>query len=847
MASRMSGRPVPRATYRLQLNKDFPFGRAAELAPYLGELGISHVYLSPVLKARRGSTHGYDTVDHSILNPELGTRSDFEDMVAAFRRSELGVVLDIVPNHVGIGGDENELWLDVLRWGAKSRYADWFDINWSPSEPGLRNKVLVPLLGSSFGDALERGALELRRDAVSGDYAIWAEGAHKLPVCPETYHLIDGPGALERINSPGGRDELVRLVAAQNWRPARFSVAADDINYRRFFIVSDLAGIRVERDEVFRHVHGLIFELVGAGLVDGLRVDHIDGLYDPKGYCLKLRRECPRDVYLVVEKILAPHESLRQDWEVDGTTGYEFATAVNQLLTDPDGEAALTQTYERFAGSRPSFEAEERDAKRRIIDYEMAAELDALTVRLGRLAASSLRTADLTRNAIRSALREVVAAMPVYRTYVDGGPLADTDQRNIAFAVANAREATPALDPAVFDFLGEALTAELCRAEGAYDPADTLDGAMRVQQYTGPVMAKGLEDTALYRYNRLIALSDVGAKPDRFGLSVAAFHDFNRSRLAAFPHCMLTSSSHDTKRGEDARARIAALSGYMQEWADAVAQWLVLLQEVGAPQLDPNDVYYFFQLLLGSWPVGLSVNDEEAVSELRRRMDAAMLKSVREARMRTNWAAPNTTYEDAVARFVKIALTPGPFLSSFLKFEGKVARAGAQNGIVETVLKLTVPGVPDIYRGAEFWEQSMVDPDNRLPVDFAARASALGNAAGGAASAADWQSGRVKQRVIADILALRREQPRLFSHGSYEPLPAGAATCAFVRRHQGMALLVAVNLHPWRERPAGQDAIVLPDGMAWASLRPAVGEVPEDGSNRGLFRHLPAIVAVCAG
>ncbi len=831
---------VPRATYRLQLTAEFSFARAAALAPYLAQLGISHAYLSPVLKARRGSTHGYDTVDHGVLNPELGTQRDFEEMVAALHRHGLGVIVDIVPNHMGIGGDENELWLDVLRWGPRSRYAEWFDINWSPSEPSLKNKVLVPMLGRSFGEAMESGALELRHDEAEGSFSVWAEGVHKLPVCPETYHLIGSPSAVGRYNSAEGRQDLARLIDAQHWRPARYSVAADDINYRRFFIVSDLAAIRVERDEVFEHVHRLTFDLVRDGLVDGLRVDHIDGLYDPKQYCLRLREAAPRPIYLVVEKILAPHETLRADWAVDGTTGYEFGAAVTRLLTDPRAEAKLTETYERFIGRRLDLAEEERSAKRAIIDYEMAAELDALTERLRRLAASVPRTADLTRNTIRSALREVVAAMPVYRTYIDGGPLDQQDARNIAVAVASAREATLSLHPAVFDFLNDVLTGELCRTHKAYPQDDALDAARRIQQYTGPVMAKGLEDTALYRYNRLIALSEVGAKPDRFTTSVAAFHDLMRSRRARASHGMLTTSSHDTKRGEDLRARVVAISGFGDEWAEAVERWSALLMAAGAPELERNDVYCFYQLLLGAWPTTLVPTDSVGLAALRKRIGAAMLKSVREARMRTNWTVPKSDYEEALATFIDIAVQPGAFLDSLLGFERRIATAGAQNGLIQTVLKLTVPGVPDIYQGAERWEQSMVDPDNRRPVDYEASLRLLGQTEGANSQLANWRDGAIKQRLIADLLAHRAAHPALYAHGSYEPVEAGPDLVAFVRRHEGATMLVAARLYPWRAPVWDEVQLTLPEAVAWHELRPIVGNSPVGGT--ALFGSLPVSV-----
>jgi (1->4)-alpha-D-glucan 1-alpha-D-glucosylmutase len=578
--------PIPRATYRLQLNKTFTFADAQALAPYLEGLGISHAYLSPILEARPGSTHGYDVVDQTQINPELGSIDDFRRMAAAFREHGIGIVLDIVPNHMGIGGDENPYWLDVLEHGAASRYAEWFDIDWSPLAPSLVGKVLVPFLGTSYGEALANGRLELRFDAERGAFSVWAEDTHRLPVDPATYDLILGRGseallrlgsdfakldddggsaeplkarlaelcrsdphlrgdieaAVGRINGQEGGAALDGLIARQHWRPARFTVAADDINYRRFFIVSDLAAIRIERDDVFDHVHALVFQLVAEGLINGLRVDHIDGLYDPKAYCLKLREKCPRPVYLIIEKILAPHEMIRADWNVEGTTGYEFGAAVTQLLTDSAGEDALTRIYTEYTGEVRTLAEEQRRARLDIADYEMGAELEALVTRLRALANRSRDAADLTRNALRNALRHFVSNLPVYRTYIDADGHTAADARNIAYAVDHARKAALGLDPAALDFVA----AVACNTLETDAPAGRLDLARRIQQYTGPVMAKGLEDTALYRVNRLIALSDVGTPPDRYTRSVAAFHDFNRARLRRLPHGMLATSSHDS-------------------------------------------------------------------------------------------------------------------------------------------------------------------------------------------------------------------------------------------------------------------------------------------------------------
>jgi (1->4)-alpha-D-glucan 1-alpha-D-glucosylmutase len=892
----MTGRsaPAPRATYRLQLNSDFTFKDAAALAPYLGRLGISHAYLSPILKARRGSTHGYDTVDHTRLDPALGTLDEFRALAATLRAEGIGIVLDIVPNHVGVGGDENALWLDVLEWGPYSRYADWFDINWAPTPPRLKGKILVPFLGVSYAEALRSGDLDLRWDAERGEFAAWSSNTHKLPLCLKSYSDIiaglDGvEGLAERcktlsaaseedihtvsllkaelaqllaagsengdklarrlawFNSADGAADRDRLIQRQFWRPARYSVAADEINYRRFFIVSDLAGFRVESEEVFEHVHRLTFQLVAEGLIDGLRIDHVDGLFDPKAYLLKLRQACPRPVYLVVEKILAPGEMVRTDWEVEGTTGYEFITEAVQLITDPEGKAALTEGYRAFTGDFSSVDQTEREAKFVIMDFEMAAELDSLADLLHELALSHFETRDLTRHSLRNGLREYVAAMEVYRTYVDDGPLHVEDRRRMSLAMAKSRRLAATVDPAVFDFVERVVSGELCRADKHYDPQVARDAALRVQQFTGPVMAKGLEDTALYRYNRLLSLSDVGHKPDRFSTDAAQFHGFNVARQAQSPLGMLTSSSHDTKRGEDVRARLAALSGCPDEWLAAAGEWRALLKQAGAPEIDPNDSYYLLQTLLGAWPAEFAPESEidaEALDSFRQRVEGAMMKAMREARLRSNWSRPDTECEDKVYQTLRLALTPSSgFVESFRRFEARLAPWGAQNGLIVTALKLTVPGVPDIYQGAEFWEQSLVDPDNRRAVDFARRDAALDDTLDASGAVENWRDGRLKQHSIARLLDLRKRAPALFAEGSYEPIAMpDASQFAFRRRHGTAGMVVAVRRFPWRDSASEKLGTEL--AGAAAGYRTVLGE-GEAGTNglAVMFDRFPVFVA----
>jgi (1->4)-alpha-D-glucan 1-alpha-D-glucosylmutase len=809
---------VPRATYRLQLNKDFGFAEALALVPYLSRLGISHLYLSPILRARAGSTHGYDTVEHREINPELGTLDGLRQLATAARQRGMGVILDFVPNHMGIGGTENAYWLDVLKLGKASRYATWFDIDWTPTDSSLHGKVLVPILGSSYGEALANNQLVLKFDAETSEFAIWVDDANMLPLDPKTYPK---PEDVAAINADP--DRLHQLVQRQNWRLARYSVGADDINYRRFFIVNDLAGIRIEDDKVFEHAHALIFQLIDEGLVDGLRIDHIDGLRDPKAYALKLREKSPRPIYLVVEKILAPHEQLRSDWEVDGTTGYEFSTHLTALGTDPTGEAALTSAYEDFTGERRVFAEIELEAKLAIISGEMSAELDRLTTLARTIAAGSIATVDLTRNGLRNAIRAFVAHMSVYRTYVDSDGSSEFDRRNAGLALAEARLFAPTLDAALFDFLSDVIA----------EPADaaTLEFVQRLQQYTGPAMAKGLEDTALYRHNRLIALNDVGERPDRFNIGVAAFHDFNAARLAHFPAAMLTTSSHDTKRGEDTRARILTLSGHAGAWSKVVEIFTPLLGNA-VESLDRNDVWYLFQMLLGAWPTDFHETGElpaAGLDQFRQRLQAAMQKSIREARVSSSWTAQNADYESALSSLIDTALAQSSenrFLPAFRSFAASIGEQGARIGLAQTVLKLTVPGVPDIYQGAELWEQSMVDPDNRRPVDFVARWQMLDNA-DAPLDISNWRDGSLKLQVIERLLTLRSEAPELFAKGTYEPIPAGDHMVAFARRHEGRAIVVAVALHPWIV-PAG--ALQLPvdlTAMQWQDVWTGAASLPD--------------------
>ena len=874
---------APRATYRLQMHAGFGFKEAAAVAPYLARLGVSHAYLSPIFKARAGSPHGYDITDHGELNPELGSHADHAAMIETFRREGIGCILDVVPNHMGVGGADNPLWLDVLEWGPESRYAGWFDIDWEAGD----DKLLAPVLGAQYGEELRAGKLRLKFGD-DGTFAVWAYDSHKLPVAPPTYPMILGHDAetLDRMSDrfldlPNWRPqiaeraldlkaelaelvrldpqahaqlerrveacngdwrELDRLIRAQHWRVAFFRVAEDEINYRRFFNINDLAGLRMELGPVFARAHARVFEMLNAQEIDGLRIDHIDGLFDPKSYLIALRERGKEPFYLVVEKILAPHERLRGDWPIDGTTGYDYLNLSLGLLIDPSAEESFTAAYRAFSGVQDDFEGIARDSKLRIMDNEMASELAALGRAAARLARQSPLTADLTRAILQRAIKAIVANFPVYRTYVDlSGAISDDDKRDIAWAMARARRFDADVHPSAFDFLESVLRGEIKRT-GAVELSRTgaLRVAMRLQQFSGPVMAKGVEDTAFYRYNRFIALNEVGGVPDRFGIAPALAHRANAERAERWPLAMLAASTHDTKRGEDARARLAVLSELADEWRQLTAGWSRLLRarlgdvEGEAPP-DRNDEYMFYQMLVGSWPMEMLEDPSNAVAAYRARLSAALQKSLREGKRNSSWAAPNPEYENAMQGFAAEALNPGSaFLASFLPFVRRAARLGAENSLVQTVLRLTAPGIPDTYQGCELWDLSLVDPDNRRAVEYRERMETLAKIAPRlereqdraelfAALMGEWRDGRVKMATTALLLGFRRKHPELFAEGDYQPIEFAGddADCAFgfMRGDGRLRLAVILARFPARRerKPNWRAEARLPEGE-WTDL-----------------------------
>ncbi|MGO9991973.1 MAG: malto-oligosyltrehalose synthase [Steroidobacteraceae bacterium] len=926
---------IPRATYRLQFHKHFGFDDAAALAPYLAQLGVSHLYSSPYLKARPGSLHGYDIVDHSQLNPELGDDASFRRMSAALQLKQLGQILDVVPNHMGVGGADNPLWLDVLEWGQESVYAGWFDIEWDPDRRYLHEKVLVPLLGDQYGVELERGKLRLKFDEATGTLAVWAYDTHMLPIWPLHYGRVLGNGhaQLERLGDAflwltARRPQILRraadlktelaqlvqtradvrealhaalnrfegneadaaswqalhdLIQEQHWRVAHFRAAADDINYRRFFDINELAGLRMELPEVFEHVHRRVLEWLGDGTLDGLRIDHIDGLQDPKAYLQRLRAHIAaaapgRPVYVVVEKILAPHERLREEWPVEGTTGYDFANQVLGLLIDSDTEQRFTEIYAEFAGERRPFGPLVHECKLSIMDRELAGELNVLARDLARLARQNRRTADFTHNLLRHALKQLIACCTVYRTYIDAeGTISDADRRDIEWALAHARRSGMGRDLSVFDFLEQLLGGAMWQPRSGFSRQAALHCVMRLQQYSGPVMAKGLEDTAFYRYQRFIALNEVGGAPERFGISLAAFHKANAQRAHSWPHAMLATSTHDTKRGEDARARLAALSELPEEWLRLTFNCSRILRGPpggtdAEPAPDRNDEYLFYQLLLGSWPVDLlrpEGLDATMLQPYAERLRQTMRKSLREARVHSTWAIPNLAYEEATLAFVDTALLSNRaamFLATFLPFAGRIAALGAHNSLLQTVIKLTAPGMPDIYQGTELWDLSMVDPDNRRPVDYAQRQRLLDEVdialerdrrAAMRGFFASWQDARFKLATLTTLLQYRRQSAELFAAGSYQDLETqgtqAECVCAFARQYEEQVLLSLTARFPCRLESRGFDAdstIALPEnlqGHAWRDLLSGREFTVHDGclSSQAVFSDLPAAVLIC--
>jgi len=840
--------------------------------------------------------HGYDIVDHNSLNPEIGSPEDFDRFVATLHEHGMGLILDIVPNHMGVMGGDNSWWLDVLENGESSVYAGYFDIDWHPLKDELHGKVLIPVLPDHYGAVLESGDLKLVLHRERGEFDV-SYFNHRFPVDPREYprilqHCTDAlamqlgaqdpvllefqslitafghlPGrqeassdriaernrdkeihkrrlaelcgrsqeiancilaAVDRINGtpadPASFEELHELIKAQAFRLANWRVASDDINYRRFFDVNDLASICVESETVFQATHHLVLSLVAEGKVDGFRVDHPDGLYDPAQYFERLQRSIALAAnnsgnngnlshYVVIEKILTGPERLPPEWPVSGTTGYDFSNLVNGVFVDPAAVMRLERIYRNFAGhDNVDLDDLFYRCRRLIIRVALASELNVLADQIAKIALSKRHTCDFTLNSLRDALTVVVSTFPVYRTYVSPSGISDNDKRYIRSAIASAKWRSPATDTSIFDFVGQVLLTSIAEGQDIAYQRAVRTFAMNFQRFTSPVMAKGLEDTAFYRYNRLVSLNDVGGDLNRFGTTTPEFHLANQERLRSWPHTMLATSTHDSKRSEDVRARINVLSEISGLWRLRVRDWKrfnrghkCLVNDRPAPSA--NDEYLLYQTLVGAWP-SEPLNDTDDWMTFCERIENYMLKAIREAKQTTSWINRNTEYETAVSSFVRKMLTPAAknrFLDDFVPFQRRVARIGLWNSLSQTLLKLTCPGVPDIYQGNELWDFSLVDPDNRRPVDYIRRQQMFesirlwGNSPDPLSIGRLMETpedGRLKMYLIWRTLCLRQQQPDVFQQGEYLPLEVEGAKAkhvvAFIRKSGTTRALVIV-------------------------------------------------------
>ncbi|MFH1574958.1 MAG: malto-oligosyltrehalose synthase [Acidobacteriota bacterium] len=943
------GRHIPSSTYRFQFCGDFRFCDAAALLEYLDEAGFGALYASPVFQARAGSSHGYDVCDHNRLSPDIGTEQEFAALSGALRARGMGLLFDMIPNHMGIADSGNAWWMDVIENGPASRFASYFDIDWRPFKPELEDKLLLPILEDQYGNVLESGKLRLHYQ--DGAFLI-RYYEMSLPLAPRSYRMIldhclreltrrlgsedediqelrsivtaltylppreqlspdkaeertrekeitkrrisalclrSAPvrAALERsieaFNGEPGRpqsfDLLDVLMDDQPYRLAFWRVATEEINYRRFFEVNDLAAIRVELPEVFQATHRMVFRLLAEDKITGLRIDHPDGLWDPSGYFRLLQREYRRlrldpetafglpggegqsggkdldkglPLYVVVEKILSEGEPLPEDWAVHGTTGYDFLNLVNGLFVDSSQRRSFDRIYGQFTGRTTPFADLANSCKKMIMLVSMAGEINALAHVLDQISEKNRRYRDFTHNSLTFALREVIAALPVYRTYIrPSAPPAEGDREYIEWAVAEARKRNPRAPRAIFDFILDTLLLRNTMDFEEPDRPRLLDFVMKFQQITGPVMAKGVEDTVFYVYNRLVSLNEVGGHPGRFGVSLSEFHAANLERLRRWPGSLLATSTHDTKRSEDVRARINALSEIPGEWKAALTRWRRLnagkrTRIDGEPAPDRNDEYLVYQTLLGAWPVEDPAGG--GMAEFRRRIQAYMLKAAREAKVRTSWINPNEDYERVLTRFVALLLEDtgdNRFLEDFRAMQRRVAFFGRINSLAQVLLKIASPGIPDFYQGTELWDLSLVDPDNRRPVDYRLRREVLAGLKSRMEKAPEPSSlirdlletaadGRVKFYLTHRLLGFRRAHRALFRRGDYVPLSAAGEwkenVCAFARVLSGDVVLAAaprlvarltrgVERWPLGEEIWGDTLLTIPAEIAGAGFR----------------------------
>jgi (1->4)-alpha-D-glucan 1-alpha-D-glucosylmutase len=913
----MSAYRIPAATYRVQFNRDFRFSDAHRLVPYLHDLGISDLYASPRFKAGKGSSHGYDVADPHKINSELGTKEEFEQLVRRLKDYGMGLLLDIVPNHMS-ASSENPWWMDVLENGPSSAYAGYFDIDWHPATTKAaflqENKVILPVLGDYYGSVLENQELTLKIDE-NGFFVRYVD--HRLPLDPKSYRFIFEPcleilralpdrevqvtqlaelirasddvpaytttdegerqrrrvlvppiktqiwkayhadpnirNAVDQVllrfngvrNDPASFNDLDGLLNAQPYRLAHWKIGMEEINYRRFFDINGLIGIRVRDPRVFADRHKQIIQLVRENIVTGLRIDHIDGLNDPLGYLSALQRAAdpvsegrPQPIFIVVEKIIGAQEKLPEEWPVAGTTGYDFLNAVNALFIHPTGWEQLENIYSRFTGSAMPFAELCYSSNKKVMQELFAGEIQALSHHLGKLAARHRHARDLPLYELVQLLIEVTACLPVYRTYVRDFHVRQPDREMIEQTLALARSRTRG--GRVSDLALAFLRSVLLLEPPFYAPderADYLQFVMRWQQFSGPVMAKGLEDTAFYIHNSMISLNEVGGDPLRqeLPLGVDRFHQFHAERQACWPHTLNATSTHDTKRGEDVRARVNVLSELSDEWAACLGRWSRWNRPHGRMVAGhrtpaPHEEVLLYETMLGAWPLQRARHPG-----FKARMREFIVKAAREAKIDTSWLSQNTEHEQALESFVESILDApeSRFLKDFVRFQKKLAFYGLFNSLSQLLCKIASPGLPDFYQGTELWDLNLVDPDNRRTVDFNARRQLLEKLAERGEDVRPdylrgllkhWTDGRVKLYLMWRALRFRRAHTELFQKGAVVPLTgskeASNHLCAFARHHEKqwaivvvprlLASLVKVGDMPIGRRVWGASSIVLP-------------------------------------
>jgi len=768
---------IPTATYRLQFRNGMTFDRAVTLIPYLKKLGISHLYASPIFTATTDSTHGYDVTDANEIDPAIGGREGFDRLITALKAAGLGLILDIVPNHMA-ASLENAWWRDVIEQGEQSRYANHFDIDWS-------RPLTLPFLGDTFENVLENGELSVKEDPNSGTLS--------LAYFDNFYPLA--PGTTDGLNLSDNA-AIAELHERQPWRLICWRNAPFELSYRRFFEITGLVGMRVEDHAVFADTHRLILELVHSGAVDGLRVDHVDGLADPKGYLEQLRHHAGPECYITVEKILGEGEHLPSDWPISGTTGYEFIASLSDALVDSENTEVLFNLYEAVLDRSVDMESELRKAKLLMVDRNFEGEFSRLLSMSMTIAATE--NASLSETPVRAVLRELLVAFPVYRTYGTAHGLTAADNAMLE-TVAKTVSASPnAPHPEALQLLVAILAGDV--SPEAAEQANEF--RTRFQQLTGPLMAKSVEDTLFFRQHMDLALNEVGAEPLPRSYSIERFHQDMQTRRERQPDAISTTSTHDTKRGEDTRARLYTLTEAPQQWADNVVRWremnqaqVVRIEDGLAPR--SGSIWMIYQALAGAWPVSLKPDDRAGLQALEERFLPYVEKALREEKLRTNWDNNNDAYEQAVLGYVSHLLRDERFLTDFTRSLQPFIRAGLINSLTQTVIKLAAPGVPDIYQGSEALNFSLVDPDNRREPDYAALASMLGDIGDPVVfDDADMQSGKLKQQLIARLLHFRQRHPALFRHGDYLPLtPTGERSrqvIAFARQHDDEALIVVL-------------------------------------------------------